>query len=316
MKWRSAMVVGALVQFVSVLSPSARVAASTPTYATLQLAHAAETLVDHSCQPLPGVVTLSQQAAQYRAMGIAGVTVTVITGWVSQSAETCAITRFGRPYEIASWDEIVSLHKVYGWTFVGGSRTAPDLTTVTTAQAKSEICGSLTDIQSHGLTGGQGEFAFPDNHKNDSLESLALSCGYDFGRTYSAGPSLQMALPIPRPYWLKTWSLDGGACNDPAAACYQFATRFHYLNPAVLAQILASDPGHWKVVQAYDLVTGATTSSTLSWDCTSPDWREHWSSGSDATEVYCWSDWLTAIRSQSSHLAWVTPAQMAAQRAP
>jgi hypothetical protein len=272
-------------------------------------------IVDPNCNPLPNVMTPEQQAPKYQTMGIRGVTETVITGWVKQSAPNCLQPGLGRPYDIESWNAMANLQRTYGWTFVGGSRTYPDLTTLSQTDARAEICGSLTDIQSHGLTGGQGEFAYPNDRTNATLESIALGCGYDFGRLYTASASLEMPLPIPKPYWMDTMSVNGGACNDPAAACYQVPTRYHYTDPAIVAQRLASDPGHWKVVQGYNLVTGFTSSSTLSWDCTSPDWREHWTSGGLASEAYCWSDWITAISSPAAHLVWVTPAQMAVHRA-
>ena len=53
--------------------------AASPTYITVQIAHSEEGLVDGACHPLNNVVTLEQQAAAYRALGITGVTATVIT---------------------------------------------------------------------------------------------------------------------------------------------------------------------------------------------------------------------------------------------
>jgi hypothetical protein len=288
--------------------------AAAPTYVTLQLAHSAETVVDLQCRPLPNVVTLTQQAVRYQAMGILGVTDTVITGWAHQSSPTCVANPDGRhPIDVASWNEMAKLQSVYGWSFVGGSRTYVNLTTVDSSRATWEICGSLADIRSHGLHNGEGEFAFPNDFNTLYLEYLSLHCGYDFGRDYLAGPSLEMALPIPKPDWLYTYSLNGGACNDSAAACYKLSTRYHYVDPAILAARLRVNAGHWKVIQGYNLVTGAVTSSSVSWDCTSSNWKEHWSSGADATEVYCWSDWLAALAS-AHNVVWVTPAQMASQR--
>jgi hypothetical protein len=291
-----------------------RASGTAPTFVTLQLAHTADTMVDLHCQPLSGVITLAEQAARYQSMGISGVTDTLITSWAGQSGPYCALKASGgHPIDVATWSQMASLQATYGWTFVGGSRTYANLTTVSTTRAKWEACGSLADIRSHGLVGGQGEFAFPNDYNNGGLEALALSCGYDFGRDYTAGPNLEMALPIPKPYWLYTYSLNGGACNDPASRCYALDTHYRYTNPAVLARILVLDPGHWKVVQGYNFVIGAVNSSTVSWDCTSPNWREHWTSGLDATEVYCWTDWLSALTS-ARNVTWVTPAQMAAQR--
>jgi hypothetical protein len=71
--------------------------AVTPTYITVQLAHAEEGLADTSCNPLPEVVTLEQQAAAYKALGITGLTSTVITSWMAQSTNQCH-----EPYEMAA----------------------------------------------------------------------------------------------------------------------------------------------------------------------------------------------------------------------
>jgi hypothetical protein len=299
---------------ISLLWLPGRASATAPTFLTLQLAHTAETMVDASCQPLHDVITLAEQAARYQAMGIHGVTDTLITSWARQATPYCALKASGgHPIDVASWNEMTSLQRVYGWTFIGGSRTYPNLTTVSATRAKWEVCGSLADIRSHGLVGGQGEFAFPNDYNSPGLEAVALNCGYDFGRDYTAGPNLEMALPIPKPFWLYTYSLNGGACNIPGTRCYSFDTRFRYTDPAVLASRLVLDPGHWKVVQGYNFVTGKVISNTVSWDCTSPNWRAHWSSGVDATEVYCWTDWLSAL-AHAHTVTWVTPNQMASQR--
>jgi hypothetical protein len=314
---RQVCVLGALLALVGPgwsVWPAGRASGAAPTYVTLQLAHSAETLVDLQCRTLPNVITLPQQAARYRAMGIRGVTDTVITWWARQSYANCvAHLPSNHPINVASWDEMASLQATYGWTFVAGSRTWPHLTSVSWGRAKWEICGSLADIRAHGLANGEGEFAFPDDVNTPALESLALSCGFDFGRDYTAGPTLQMALPVPKPYWLLTYSLNGGGCNDPAEPCWKLPTHYRYTNPATLAVRFAVNPGHWKVIQGYNFVVSTFRSSSVSWDCTSPDWRKHWTSGADATEVYCWSDWLAAL-TQAHGLTWVTPSQMRSYR--
>jgi hypothetical protein len=269
-------------------------------YVTIQLAHSAENLTD-GCQPLPDVPTLETQAATYKSMGITGVTDTVVTSWVKQSTDTCRST-----YEIASWDQITALQKTYGWTFVSGSRDYINLTQVSAAVAQSEICGSLTDIQQHGLTNGSGEFAFPNNRSNLSVEQIALGCGYEYGRVYSGGTN---SVPVPSPYWLKTATVNGGACADPQLPCYGGATRFRYTDPSTLASYLAVGPGKWRVIQGYIFVSSAYQSGNVSWDCTGSDWRQHWTSGPLATEMYCWNDWV-AVLGSAHGVRFVTPAQM------
>jgi hypothetical protein len=279
--------------------------ATATTFATVQLAHSENSLVDGACRPLNNVVTLPQQASAYRAMGITGVTTTVITDWMSQSTLQCR-----RPYQIASWDELVGLQHDDAWEFVSGSQHGDNLLLLSPAAAKAEICQSGQIMTQHGLAGAYGEFAFPDNKSDGPLEQAALSCGYFFGRLYGGGIT---AVPVASPYWLHTFALNGGACADSTKSCYSLSTRYHYADPAVLRFLGQQDPAHWKVVQGYAFVTGAVTSDLVSWDCTSPDWHEHWTSGGDATEVYCWNDWVAALASWHG-VQFVNPGQMRSQR--
>ena len=230
-----------------------------------------------------------------------GLTATVVTSWPQQSTDACRST-----YRIASWDRLSALQQNYNWSFVSGSRDYINLTQVSSAVASSEICGSAADLQQHGLGGGLGEFAYPDNRTNSSLQQLALGCGFDFGRVYSG---VANPVPVPSPYLLGTYSLNGGACADPMQSCYTLSSRFHYTDPAVLESNMAVKPGTWRVVQGYTFVTGADVSSARAWDCTSPDWRQHWTAGPLATEMYCWTDWQTAL-SHVSNVVFVTPSQM------
>ena len=48
-------------------------------------------------------------------------------------------------------------------------------------------------------------------------------------------------------------------------------------------------PGQWLTLQAYVLVTGSRPGL---WDCTAPDWRDHWTAD---WERYCWSDYLRIL---------------------
>jgi hypothetical protein len=279
--------------------------ADSPTFMTIQLAHTENSLVDSACNPLSNVVTLEQQAAAYQAMGITGVTGTVITDWMSQSTLQCR-----GPYQMASWDEMVGLQRDYGWSFVSGSQHGDDLTQLSPDAAKAEMCQSGLIISGEGLNHAWGEFAFPHDQTNAQLEQLAISCGYGFGRVYGGNAA---TVPVAAPYWLNTFTVNGGACHDHSQPCYLLPSRFSYTDPAALASRGLLNPSHWRVVQGYAFVTGAVTSDTVSWDCTSPNWYDHWTSGGDATEVYCWNDWLTALATWRN-LQYVTPGDLRHQR--
>jgi hypothetical protein len=284
-------------------------------YLTILLAHSAETAVDSHCIPLAGVVTLEQQAATYTARHLSGVTGTVITSWPQQSTDRCiagmALQPQPKPLLVASWDRLSNLAATYGWSFVSASRTYTDLTQLSPSAQQSEICGSLTDLQNHKLPGAHGLFAYPNNHYTYALQLAVTARCYSFGRTYNGTSSV---VPVASPWMVHTYSLNGGNCNDPTLACYQGTARYRYTSPPTLAAQLAPGAGHWAIVQGYRFVTGAFSADTLSWDCTSPNWQQHWTAGPDATEVYCWGDWLAALSHIPAGTTTVSPAQMTPYR--
>src|SRR5579872_6229316 len=117
MRKRLRATLGAVAFLAPLLAQAGPASASTPTFATLQLAHTADTIVDLNCHPLAGVITLRQQAARYRAMGITGVTDTVVTSWARRSKPTCVVTSSGgHPDLVASWREMRALQATYGWS--------------------------------------------------------------------------------------------------------------------------------------------------------------------------------------------------------
>ena len=60
--------------------------------------------------------------------------------------------------------------------------THPDnLTILTTAQLKQEICGSRQDLISHGIPDPQS-FAYPDGIYNAAVRSMVKQCGFNNAR--------------------------------------------------------------------------------------------------------------------------------------
>jgi peptidoglycan/xylan/chitin deacetylase (PgdA/CDA1 family) len=100
-----------------------------------------------------------------------------------------------------------------------GSHTIdhPDnLTTLTTAQATQEICGSRQDLISHGITDPQS-FAYPDGIYNSSIESIVQQCGFNNARgggglsnsnTTPSAPYVE-TIPPRDQYALRTIAVDG-----------------------------------------------------------------------------------------------------------
>jgi hypothetical protein len=63
---------------------------------------------------------------------------------------------------------------------------------------------------------------------------------------------------------------------------------------------MSVSPGSWFNVQFYRFVTGSYSSSHSSWDCSSPDWREHWVS---RNELYCYDDFLRVMDAAQAAVA-------------
>jgi hypothetical protein len=272
-----------------------------PGFLTILLAHSAETATDSHCHTLPGIVTLEQQAAQYQAMKLSGITGTVVTHWADHSTDYCianlAVQPFPKPLLIADAARLRALAATYGWRFVSASRSYTDVTALSAAGQRAEICGSLNDLKTDNLPGATGLFAYPNDHYSVSIQTGVTATCYDYGRIYRpGGPPHNNALPVPSPYFAGTFAANGGACNDSALPCYNIPSRYRYVYPGWVSQQVKPGPAQWVIVQGYRFATGAWKSDTLSWDCTSSNWQDHWTSGRDATELYCWNDWLAALK--------------------
>ena len=64
-------------------------------------------------------------------------------------------------------------------------------------------------------------------------------------------------------------------------------------------------PNQWLTLQSYLLVTGSRAGL---WDCTSPNWQDHWTT--DA-ERYCWNDYQTILNSIPSAVTTTDPKTVA-----
>jgi hypothetical protein len=105
------------------------------------------------------------------------------------------------------------------------------------------------------------------------------------------------------------WSVNGGACDDPSASCYTLNTPYHYDLPSTLIRQANVAPGTWQGIQFYTFVTGAGSAGNGSWDCTSPNPADHWTT---KIEVYCWNDFLSVINSVPAGVTVTDPATVAA----
>lgn len=101
-----------------------------------------------------------------------------------------------------TWSQVSSLAAA-GNEIGGHTLDHPDLTTLTGAQARQEICADRNALFQHGL--GATDFAYPDGAFNPGVESIAQECGYNSARTTSwygsgCGNPCTDAIPPRDPY--------------------------------------------------------------------------------------------------------------------
>lgn len=108
-----------------------------------------------------------------------------------------------------TWPQIQAIYNA-GNEIGGHTLDHPDLTTLTTAQATTEICDDRTNLINQGL-GPINNFAYPYGNTNASVESVVQSCGYSSGRgagnlqtSWCSTCPLAESIPPADPYDLRT----------------------------------------------------------------------------------------------------------------
>jgi Tol biopolymer transport system component len=239
------------------------------------------------CTPMPNTVPLDQVAAELQRRGlVAGGT--VVTNATQATGRYCSSNIAVH----ASWADLANLRDAYGWTFWSGGATHGNMTTMSAAQQQNESCGSLTALASHGHNRGWGLFGYGNDKYTSQIQSAVVSQCFSYGRTYvkTTGPTVNVRSQMAAPWFQVTESVDGGPCNDPSQSCYSGGKK--YDSPALLGTRMQPTADQWSHVQAYRFVTGSRQGTASSWDCSSPDWRRHWTS---RVELYCWVDYLAAL---------------------
>ncbi len=233
---------------------------------------------------------------------------TQLSQW--QSEYGFKITSAGESYALLAGPNAVT----FPYTSPVNGMVIPDINT--------DICGSLAVFTAHGFN-AMGMFDYPDNQFTDTIQlSTTINC-FDFGRVYYSGRNIEALNGTGLPhngggytgtqYWYaKTISINGGYCNDPSptASCrtVKGVSRAYQNVPELEAEVKV-DPGQWVNLQAYRLVTGSKIdSSRNTWDCTSPNWQEHWTS---ETELFCENDYMSIISSIPSTTVVTDPATVA-----
>jgi hypothetical protein len=225
-------------------------------------------------------------APELRRRGLQG-TGTVQTGVTREDTHSCV--HGGRSLG-ASWNELAQLRDGYGWDFVSHSSTfATNIAGLSAGERWDETCGSMEVLKAHGHARADGLFAWPNNKWDPGVQLNLVSTCFAFGRQYGPGVTTRGISTSP-PFWQSTMGMSGGRCHDPLLPCSRFNTFTTYRPPQVMADKLAAlRDDQWLTIQAYILVTGSRPGL---WDCTSPDWRAHWSS---EAERYCWADYLWVL---------------------
>lgn len=280
------------------------------------MAGRAEWAAAYNCQTLPGAVDLltvgQRLAARPRPLAAYG---TAVGLWTHEAPpRNCTSIELS-----ATWADLAALRDQYGWTFGSNGADRTKLPGATLAEQWTTSCGALKALRAHGHWRAAGLFAWPKGGDVNDVDAAAqrdvVSKCFSYSRTYDLLP------PYPRnsqgsmdPSGFQvTHTLRGGTCHDPdpAAACRSVVTSagYSYDDPADLAALVQVPAGQWAVLQFHLLVEGSrTTGAGARWDCSSPDWRQHWSTVDD---FYCWADFESALNAIPSTVALADPLTVA-----
>jgi plastocyanin len=259
------------------------------------------------CVRMANTVSLNEIADEFRRRGLIG-TGAVILDRTKDTSQYCYAGFSTYP----TWTELATLRDSYGWQFVSAGKRYTDVTKLSPADQQDVICGSLPAFAAHGFTRAWGLFAYPNNKRDQTVQANVTSKCFSYGRTYSGGTNCRTCTASP--WFQRTNSVNGGACNNSALPCYSYkpsnGSPHHYTTPQRLAAMMNVPTGSWTVIQMYRFVTGArsTSSGGFSWDCTSTDSNSHWTSQG---ELYCWTDYLYALDSIPTTVRVTDPATVA-----
>ena len=276
----------------------ASTAAPAPRYVTIQFGRSIEgSYTNPGCVPVPGILRLDTVVADLSSMHLPAIG-TVNVDRASTTGEDCTN---GDIY--ADWSDLLNHNDITG-------DTPPP--SMGTGSQYAESCGSLPDFTAEGFDNAWGEFAYPDDVHTPAIQKNPVSTCFAYGRVYSYTPIVNKRSTLKAPWFEDADNVLGGECNVQGMACYSLTTTAgkHYTSPAGWASILRNETGNeWDDLQFYQLVTGSSDQSTsFSWDCTSSNWKLHWTSH---TEMYCLNDFMTIIAAIKPGTVDASPAAVA-----
>jgi hypothetical protein len=275
-----------------------------PGYLTIAFGRAQITSVNAACSPLPGAVSLFDVAGMLQARGLTA----TLTATISMIG-TCA-----GGIRDAGWPDLATFRDSYGWPVMSRGKTNRYTDTLTPAEQRDETCGSLPAFAAHGHASAWGMFAYPSGRASPDAQQGPVQECFSYGRTYELGSN---QYPVASPFLVKELDILGGRCRNPPLACYGITIQRNrwYTPPRLLAAYANAGldgTGRWALLQWYRFVSGragAPGAGGVSWDCTSPDWRNHWTS---TPELYCIDDFLWVVDHIDSRITVTDPATLGA----
>jgi hypothetical protein len=286
-------------------------ASSGTAYLSLIMSRAQLALADANCQALPGTVPLDQVASTMQSMGVP-ISGSIVTSYIADGSPSCVA--HGLVNDLyPTWTQLGQFRDGNGMMFTSAGVNYVDDTTLSASDALTNICGSLLPLTAHGHTQAWALYSYPNNHYTTQLQAQITDDCFAYGRTYASARSHTTFLAT-APYFQKTFSILGGACNDPAQPCYNLQVigsvtgrQTVYTPVDQLERMMQAGASEWSVVQMYKFVSGSYNpgaTSGLTWDCTAPDWHDHYVSD---TESYCWNDFLAAVATIPSNVTVAQP---------
>ena len=216
----------------------------------------------------------------------------VETGETTDTSEWCAHYGWTRS---ASWAEMQQFQADYGMRFISHSSTYPLTWAITPREQWLQTCGSRDVITAHGLLGAEGQFDWPNNLLDATVQASYVQPCFDFNRVYGSG-SNTLAWSQSHAQELQTLDVDGGSCAAAGRTCSTADGTYLYKPPAtIINAIKALRPGQEINLQAYVLVKGTNPAYSAAairpnrtrWNCNSSNPAYHWSND---VERYCWKD--------------------------
>lgn len=278
MRLRWALALAAIAISASTVAPVAATA-TPPPYVTILFSRA-QWSVQESCKTPAGAITLKQVADELQARGWIG-TGSVVTGRINTTTMKCMSAAL-----YPTWPMLEQLHADDGWEATSHSATYAKLTSLTRTQQFTESCGTLSTFEQHGFDRAWGMFSYPDSQLSSEIQTDVVSTCFAYARRYSPDPNGVGSMRAP--WWAHVRPVNGGACNLSGAACYSIDTNYRYVDPGAIADYVRVTAGQWAVPQFHKLVSGSKLAGVVRWDCSSTDWRLHFT---NRTEVYCWNDY-------------------------